>query len=143
MNRSSFRCSSKPGRPQHRATRRDTCGRDGTATIIARRLFISYFEVPKKDPGLYRAIANCKAMNALFHSVISFGLATIIEVFRVIAFAGFGFFAVMDLRHWFHQLTLPSDYTRLFSFRFGREIWGWRTWPMGFAAAQLDALVRD
>jgi hypothetical protein len=98
----------------------------------ARRLFISYFEVPKKDPGLYRAIANCKAMNALFHSVIGFGLATIIEVFRVIAFAGLGFFAVMDLRHWFHQLTLPSEYTRLFSFRFGREIWEWRTWPMGF-----------
>jgi hypothetical protein len=37
----------------------------------ARRLFISYFEVPKKDPGLYRAIANIKAMNALFHSVCS------------------------------------------------------------------------
>jgi hypothetical protein len=96
------------------------------------RLFLCYFEVEKQGTPWNRAIANCKTMNAFFRAVIPFCLASIADVARAVTFFGAGCFAVLDLRHWFHQLSLPRNVTHLFSFKRGHATWEWRTWPMGF-----------
>ncbi|CUG90817.1 unnamed protein product [Bodo saltans] len=107
-------------------------GRAPAATPLSERLFITYFEVEKKGTLLNRAIANCKQMNSFFHQCIEFGLATMDCVMRAVLFFGGGHFAVLDLRHWFHQLSLPRKCRRLFSFFYNRRLWEWHTWPMGF-----------
>lgn len=91
------------------------------------RMFITYFEVPKKGTTTTRAIANCKAMNSLFRRRIGFQLARLEDVARAVSMFMDKNFIVLDLRHWFHQLTLPPSVTKLFSIRMGQ-----RTWPMGF-----------
>lgn len=71
-------------------------------------------------------------MNERFEWQIPFELASLDFVLRAILFFAAGFFCVLDLRHWFHQLTLPSDCTHLFSFFHKTRLYEWLTWPMGF-----------
>ena len=114
------------------------------------RCYIGYFTVPKTS-GKARAIANCKAMNKFFHADWPFCLATIEELFRVITFfpPRNGVFGVLDLRHWFHQLSLPRQAEGLFRLTVGSETWDWCTWPMGFkytpviAQAVVGAIIAE
>lgn len=99
--------------------------------IITQRFYASYFEVPKKD-GSSRAILNCKALNANFSENVSFRLGQLEQAFRAMAYFATPNCGVADLRHWFHQLSLPVDRRHLFSLAVKDQVYESVTWPMGF-----------
>lgn len=97
-----------------------------------KRLFFSYFEVPKASRVKARAIGNCKRMATHFGPPRRMRLITPNDIFKLLRFFRNPKFAELDFRHWFHQITLPSTVRKWFTTSAGWEQFEFNVWPMGF-----------
>jgi hypothetical protein len=46
-----------------------------------------------------------------------------------------------DLRHWFHQIKVDPELSRIFGLRDNEEYWEWATLPMGWSWSPAIAQV--
>jgi len=106
--------------------------RDASAAHL-HRIFNLYFEVPKANPLLLRAILDCRPVNIRCDKPPGVRFPSVADMFACLFF--FPRFCVVcqDFRHYFYQLTLPPATRRLFSIICGGDIFSLQVWPMGFS----------
>ena len=123
------------------------CGVLAKATHMP-SFFSSYFAV-RKSAKSSRSIFNGRRLSSMGPPPPSINLPSLIDFCplideflrsneRVYAHSG-------DLRHWFHQLPLPTKWHPFFGLRLGRQDFTWCVLPMGWAyspyVAQCYALM--
>ena len=115
---------------------------------------LTYFEVEKERltflgpvlPGrahdtlvITRSICNAKKANNLFAKPPAFSLIRVETFFELVAVWKSPHFFTLDLRHWFHQLSLPRHARSMFRMQVGKAVFHYRAWPMGFAWSPVVA----
>ena len=99
------------------------------------RFFNGYFAVPKQDKA--RAIFNGKRLSTRCDPPPPVNLPMITEVLRRLCSIAQRrrklYCVALDMRHWFHQISVCPEINRYFGLRAGDKTWRWRTLPMGWS----------
>ena len=98
------------------------------------RLYLRYFEVPK-DEVSSRSIVDGTLINERCATPPSLNFPGLTEVIHVISCFPSGFFLTADIRHFFHQIRIPTAVGRLFSIKCKNETFELQVLPMEFSWA--------
>ena len=96
------------------------------------RIFWNLFLVPK-SLVLARVIMDCRLLDELCEKPPPVRFATLSEIFALVFFFASPVFAVIDFRHWFYEISLPSLVRHLFSGRCDGSTFESLVFPMGFS----------
>jgi hypothetical protein len=104
----------------------------------AGRCIVGYFQVPK-NVDFDRSIFDCRTANALFESPPGVQLLEVSDLLRLAQLFEHPWFATADIRHFFHQLTLPRTLRRAFKVSCGGKWFEAAVLPMGWTWAPFIA----
>ena len=91
-----------------RGMRGATCGTRLSIIITYTYVYLRYFEEPKGEE-LSRSIADGTPLNEMCNRPPCLNFPAIAEIIHVIAnFPNVNFLSA-DMRHWFHQIEIPSE----------------------------------
>ena len=98
------------------------------------RLYFRYFEVPK-DEISSRSIVDGTPINDRCATPPSLNFPALAEVTHILSCFPGGKFLIADIRHFFHQIRIPSGLGRIFSIKCEDKTFELRVLPMGFSWA--------
>lgn len=93
-----------------------------------------YFAVTKPGKAGARSILNGRPVSSRCHVPPTVNLADVTDVIAYFkTYRGRPSFAVMDFRHYFHQIGLSKEVYQHFRIRCGTDAYFWTTLPMGWS----------